>query len=625
MLSFKFRHLRILSIRILLLLGVYFLCRLIFFVYNFQSFSNSSFSDLADAFLGGVLFDLSAIIYVNLLYIILFVPTIFMSTNIVYEQILKWVYLISNFAGILFNIIDIEYYRFQKKRTGFELFSGENDIIKILPSYLKDYWWLILISVLLTVILYKYYQKTRQYSTQERKPFIALKVISTLLFLGLLIILMRGGLQTKPIQTISASQWSNPQNASLVLNTPFTIIQSIGKKTLSEKNFFQEKELDSICNINLNYKSDFLFTQKNVVVIILESFSNEYIGLLNNKELYSPFLDSLMQEGFLFENAFANGKKSNEALPSIIASIPSLMDEAYTGSVYQANEINGLPALLKTKGYSSSFFHGGFNGTMNFDAFAKKAGFDQYYGMNEYSNISDFDGNWGIYDEPFLQFFAKTLGSSPKPFFSTFFSLSSHPPFSIPEEYKLKYKSTENDKHKSFLYTDQALRKFFDYIKYKPWYSNTLFVILPDHTPDAEDKYFDTKVSYYKIPILFFDPSRDWKGRSNVIASQIDVMPSILDYLHYDKKFKSFGKSLFRDDVNRYTINYRDGVYQIIDSSYVLQYSNDEVLALYEYKSDWYLTNNLKNINLNKQMELLKYLQAFIQKFNVTLIKNLYK
>lgn len=534
------------------------------------------------------------------------------------------IYLFVNFWGILFNIIDIEYYRFQKKRTAFELFSGENDILKLLPTYIKDYWWLILISSFLTYILYRAYNNSRKIIITEKKPYTALKILSTILYIGIMVIAARGGTQTKPLQTISAAQWGNPQNASLVLNTPFTIIQSIGKITLEEKNYLSEDELENTFQLKKDYSSNTLFIPKNVVIIILESFSTEYIGASSKTLKLSPFIDSLISESYYFENAFANGKKSNEAVPSIIASMPSLLSEAYTGSVYQNNEINTLPNLLKNKGYYSAFFHGGFNGSMNFDAFAKKAGYIDYYGMNEYNNTSDFDGHWGIYDEPFLQFFAKKLGSAPKPFFATFFSLSSHPPFSIPKEYSKKYKKISSDKHKSYLYTDQALRKFFDYAKTKKWFYNTLFVIVPDHSPDAEDKYYDTKVSYYKIPIIFYDPSRDWKQKEKKIISHVDIMPSVLDYLHFDQSFNAFGKSAWRDEGKNYSINYRDGVYQIIDSNYVLQYSDDKVLAMYKYVDDWYLTNDIKSQEKDRCDEMKKYLEAFIQKYNVTLIKNNY-
>jgi phosphoglycerol transferase MdoB-like AlkP superfamily enzyme len=593
-------------------------------VYNFDTFSNSSVNDLFIAFAAGIIFDLSAIVYTNLIYILLFIPCMFIKPNRIYDRFLEVLFLVINFTAFLFNIIDIEYFRFQKKRTGIELFSGENDIMKLLPTYLKDYWWLILITCMLTFLLYKAYRKTRYSISNERKPYISLKIISILIYLGVLTIAARGGLQTKPIQIISASQYGNTQNASLTLNTSFTIIQSFGKKTLENKQYFGEDELNRIISIDRNFRTDTLFNSKNVMIIILESFSNEYIGAINKQTKMSPFLDSLCANSYVFVNGFANGKKSNEAVPSIIAGIPSLLDESYSGSAYQYNEINTLPSLLKQKGYLSMFFHGGFNGSMNFDAFAKKANFDQYYGMDEYNNISDFDGSWGIYDEPFFKFTAQTLSSSPKPFFATLFSLSSHPPFSIPGKYEKEFAKYGSAKHKSFAYTDNALRRFFDYAKTKKWYYNTLFVILPDHTPDAEDKIYDTKVSYYSIPIIFHEPSRNWAGNSSKIISQIDLMPSILDYLHFDLPFKSFGNSVWQKDFPNYTINYRDGVYQIIDSTHVLQYTSEGVSALYNYKNDWFLEKDIKNIALDKTAEMKNKIEAYIQKYNATLIQNNY-
>lgn len=623
--SYKFAHFRLIIKNIAILLVFYSLIRLFFLVYNFDSFSNSGFTDLLIAFLHGIRFDLSSLVYVNLIWVLFYIPVIYNFNNKKYLLFTQWIFYISNFIAILFNIIDVEYFRFQKMRSGAQLFNGENDIINLLPAYLRDYWWMIILSIAVVYLISKFHRKAQLTLKKEYKSFVALKSISFVMLLGLLVVAARGGMQTKPIQTITASYYGDAQNAALVLNTPFTILQSIGKKNLEIKHYYNDEELNKLFSINKNYSSSNVFTPKNVVVIILESFSNEYIGKLNNSTSYSPFLDSLMTEGYLFRNAFANGKKSNEAMPSIIASIPSLMDEAYTGSLYQNNKINTLPNILKNKGYSSAFFHGGFNGSMNFDAFAKKAGYDQYYGMNEYDNTSDYDGNWGIYDHKFIQFFAEKLSSAPKPFVATFFSLSSHMPYSIPTEFAEKFKHVESAKLRSYLYTDYSLKKFFEYAKTKNWYTNTVFVILPDHTPDADLKYYDTKVSYYKIPILFYDPTFNWKGESDIIADQVDVMPTILDYLHYDESFNSFGKSLLSEkNSNSMTVNYRDGIYQCIDSSYVLQFSNEKVLAFYKYTDDWYLQNNLKDVNIRRKEEMLNYLKAYIQKFNVTLIDNNY-
>ena len=119
---------------------------------------------------------------------------------------------------------------------------------------------------------------------------------------------------------------------------------------------------ETIKNTNHNE----IFKHKNVVIIILESFSKEYVGYYNNGKGYTPFLDSLINYSLVMERAYANGIKSIEALPSIVSSIPTLMNNPFITSIYATNKYYSLPLLLKREGYSTSFFHGGNRGTMGF-------------------------------------------------------------------------------------------------------------------------------------------------------------------------------------------------------------------------------------------------------------------
>ena len=263
---------------------------------------------------------------------------------------------------------------------------------------------------------------------------------------------------------------------------------------------------------------------------------------------------------------------------------------------------------------------------MNFDAFAKKAGFDNYFGMNEYPTIADYDGHWGIYDEPYFEYVSHELGSLPKPFMAGIFSLSSHPPYDLPETRKNDFAEMATAKQKSFRYTDLALKKFFEYAKTKNWYTNTLFVIVPDHTPDADAIAYDTKVAYYQIPIILFDPSsKNLIGKSTQVAQQIDIMPTILDYLHFDHPFMAFGESALRKKQYPYAINYRDGVYQTIDSTHVLQFAENQTLSFYNYQIDHYLKNNLRNNIDAKENKMKEFTAAYIQQFNDALIENKYQ
>ena len=125
-------------------------------------------------------------------------------------------------------------------------------------------------------------------------------------------------------------------------------------------------------------------------------------GRENTQRGQTPFLDSLIEKSLFFENGFANGKLSIDAVPSTLSSIPSLMNNSLITSSYAINEVYALPKILKDNGYQTSFFHGAFNGSQNFDQYCKVAGFDAYYGKNEYEGPEAFDGRWGIFDEEFL-------------------------------------------------------------------------------------------------------------------------------------------------------------------------------------------------------------------------------
>ena len=150
--------------------------------------------------------------------------------------------------------------------------------------------------------------------------------------IGLFIVGARGGTQLKPIKPISAGIWSNTENSVLILNTPFCIFHSFNSNDLDIHEYFSDEEIKKYYNniVDLNNKKK--FDNKNIVIIILESFSKEYVGYYNDGKGYTPFLDSLISHSLVMERAFSNGVKSIEALPSIISSIPTLMNNPFITS-----------------------------------------------------------------------------------------------------------------------------------------------------------------------------------------------------------------------------------------------------------------------------------------------------
>lgn len=597
------RHLISFFKRILLLCGIYALSRLAFF---FKNYEISQFSELMAAMAEGLRFDISALLYINTPVVLLFIVHFFFPAQKAFNRLINTVFYCINIPFILLNNIDIVFYAFNLKRSTIDFFNfiTYTDVKNVYLNYILEYWEITLLSIVQIGFLLSIKRLPHLY---KRSIF---SLATLLLFVGVMVLGMRGGTQLKPIKPINAGVLTNSSFPDLVLNTPFTILNSYNQENLSPIGYFQEID-STIYNPIHQYPSD-SFTKENVVIIILESFSKEFIGFHNEGKGYTPFLDSIMANALVVENAFANGIRSIEALPAITASIPSLMPEPFITTAYANNRFESIASLLRNEDYSTSFFHGGERGTMGFYEFSKKTGFQEYFGREEYNNDADYDNNWGIYDAPFFQFFAQELNKKKEPFLTAFFSLTSHPPYKIPEQYKGKFPEGNLEIHQSIGYTDYALKRFFDTAKQSNWFDNTLFVITADHTsPLSDNSDYKNKIGRYSIPLVFWKSDNSLKGNIKTISQQTDIMPSILHILGYDKEFFSFGKSIF--DKKSWAVSYLKGQYLLIsDQNFLL--NKDE-----NYNSFTDLT--LKNKSeTNDSLTIL--LQSVKQDFNNRMIKN---
>lgn len=610
--------------RLLVVLLLYSLARLLFFFFNYHYFNEASFSQLSYFFLCGLRFDCCAIAISNLVFIVFHLFPVKIFYTRFYQVVLKVLFYLVNIAAFIFNAIDFIYFKFSNKRTTadfFKLFSLGEDMGNTIPRIIADFWYVLIIVAAITLLVIWLYKKTNPINKPVRsaKLYAWLLIIPTVL---LFIVASRGGIQYIPINILSASQYATPQYASLLLNTPFTIIKTLGKPGLEIKRYFTEDELENNFSLKRAYGNKQPFNPVNVVVIIMESFSKEYIGILNKNNGYTPFLDSLITKSLLFNNAFSNGKKSMEGIPAIVAGIPQLMSEPYITSAYNGNAMPTLASELRKKNYSTWFFHGGVNGTMGFDRFAKTGGFENYIGKNEYPVKVDFDGNWGIYDEPFFQYFSKRLGDIKSPFMATFFSLSSHHPYTIPDSLKNRFRKGPLPIHESVGYADHALKHFFETASGQPWFSNTLFVITADHTGPSITPFYQNKAGMYAIPLLFYMPGKIPPGQSDISCQQADIFPSILDFLHYEIPFYAFGNSVFDTLANHTAYNYLDGIYQLVENGTIIQFDGNITNGLFLYTEDSLLVNNQMNYKKELTHRMEQKLKAIIQQYNNRMINN---
>lgn len=612
------------------------LCRVGFYLFNMSFFPDMTLKNFLWLLWGGLQFDLTAMLYVNTLYILLKILPFDFRFRYGYQEVLKYIFFITNGFALATNVADFIYYKFTLRRTSadvFRQFENETNITSLVFQFLTDYWYAVLFWIFLIMIMVKTYNRIRIWGPQMKNRtmyytsgFFALPLITFFIIAGI-----RGGFRhsTRPITLSNAGEFvSHPRDISIVLNTPFSLIRTVGKTKVQKADYFDEATLESIYSPLHMPEDTSAFQKQNVIVIILESFSREFSGALNrDKENgqykgYAPFLDSLIQHSRTFVNAFSNGRKSIDGLPSIISGIPS-MGVPYFLSPYSGNKISSLPSALEEEGYHTSFFHGAPNGSMGFNAFMNLAGVDHYYGMDEYDNEDDFDGLWGIWDEPFLQFYAERLNTFPEPFVSSFFSVSSHHPFEIPEEYDGAFRGGPLPIHRCIEYTDHALRKFFQKVSTMPWYRNTLFVITADHT-SSNILYpeYRTGWGFYSIPLIFFKPDNSLADMDRAIAQQTDIMPSVLGYLHYRKPYLAFGRDIFRERTEPVAFNYKDNTYQFFQGEYLLVFDGTRSIGLYNFQKDKLMQENLIKQLPETVVLMENKIKAVIQQYNNRMIED---
>ncbi len=604
---------------------VFTIIKIIFYSLNTDLLPLESSSLLGLILFKALRFDLVAIIYVNSLFILLSLLPFAFRQDLFYKKIQQFIFLITNGIAVLFETIDIGFFPFAFRRTiGSDLNLFQNTA-EMAPGFIKEYWFLVLIFFILNFIIFILYKKTD--FTIDVFP-LSKRIQSGFFILGIVLfgIGARGGLQLRPVMPITAIQYvDNPNLAPLVNNTSLSLIFSSQQHFLKEKTYFQDKEQESIFNSTRQYHYETAMEKKNVFIIVLESFGQEHVSHYNTTPGSTPFLDALIEQSLYMDQSYANGLRSTQGIVAITSSIPAFMQSPLMFSAYQSNRIDGLAKILSDRGYITSFFHGANPGSMEFERFSKLTGFQHYYDRINFNNDTEYDGQWGIWDEPFFQYIANQVDQYDQPFCALSFSLTSHHPYKTPKQFEQKYPDMP-PLIRSVRYTDYALQKFFEKAATMDWYSNTIFVITADHIGRSDDKAYQTKVGKYKIPIVIFDPNQSIQGKKPGIFQQIDIMPTILDILKYDEPFSAYGESILDTMRTNYSYNFNSDVYQILDNEYLLLFDEKTTIGLYRYKEDPFLRDNLIKEESIDYMKLENSLKAIIQHHHKEMIKNtLYK
>ena len=612
---------------------LYFAARIVYLLENYSYFQQSmSTSKLMEIFNGGLVFDTSAILVTNIPYIVLMLFPLHQKEMHLWQAICKWVFVVINGIALAMNLCDSVYFKYTMRRTTttvFSEFSNESNIANVILTEVWNHIYLVVIFILLIWGLWKFYRTT---GLQAKKlvwwKYDVATLLSLVAFAPFVVAGIRGGFTTavRPITISNAIQYvSRPIDAALVLNTPFAFYRTIGKAVFVVPDYYTDEQQMASVYSPIHTPNDTIpMTKKNVVVLIVESFGREYIGALNKNledgkyKGYTPHVDSLISKSTTFNRSFCNGRKSIDGMPSILSSIPMFVEPFFLTPA-SMNHVSGIASLLAAEGYKTAFFHGAQRGSMGFMAFARSTGFQDYYGREDFNQDKrfngdeDFDGMWAIWDEPFLQYYAMKMSEMKEPFMTAVFTASSHHPYVIPEKYKEVYPEEGIIMHKCIRYTDMALGKFFDYASKQSWFNNTIFVLTSDHTNMSDHDYYQTDLGGFCSPIIIYEPGRKPEIQDK-IAQQIDILPTVMGMLHYQKPYFAFGIDLLNTPAEKtWAVNYLNGTYQYIKYGHVLQFDGGKTKAVYAL-TDSLMHNNLAG-KIPQQQQMEKEVKAIIQQY----------
>ena len=574
--------------RIALLYVVLMICRAAFYLCNAAQLGPLTWAEAGPLLAGALKFDTASVVYADGVFILLSLLPLHLRERRWYRAVLFGYYVVVNAMLVAAtNLADTVYFRYTQKRfTADEIFFADNDnSLQLVGKFMAENWYLVLLwAGLIALLAWGYRRKVQEESIFSRGW--AYYIGNTVIFAvaaGLSIAGMCGGMtrMTRPITLSNATLYTaDSGKANLILSNPFCILRTIGSAgSVKYKKYFTPEELPRhFTPVHQPADSAAVdLTGRNVMVFIMESMSAEHSAYLcpevyADREVkgFTPFLDSLMQNGLTFKRMYANGTRSIQAMPSVLGSIPSFRTP-FVLMPQSLGESRQLPAMLADKGYATAFFCGSERGSMGFGAYARSAGVDRLVSREDYEarhGTGDFDGYWGIWDEPFLQFTGEELAAMPEPFFAALFTLSSHHPFVVPEKYAATLPDGYTKIHKGVAYDDQAFRLFFERFGSEEWFRRTVFIFVADHV--SSEKFADETRTYpgnMHIIGFIYTPDGALRGEVREVTQQLDIMPTVLGLTGNREPYFAFGRDVLNEPGRpRWSVSY-DGRFRALSDA----------------------------------------------------------
>lgn len=609
----------------------------IFFYFKYQYFfEDLTFYEIFISFIFGLRVDIITLFtFVGIFILLLLLPFKF-TFNIYYRGFLAILWSLVFISILALCIADIIYFEFSQRHVSNELLSLADDMNIIFDMAFGSLMYYTITSfiifILLTLLFVKIFKSTLKNQFLRKRDYFYFFLIILMLFAGI-----RNSFERKSFGIVDAYAVSKTSSGVLAINGFYSFYRTLGVYQGGKRiNLMNFEEAQSIAKEFL--KSDkFIFTnddypaqralktkenknQYNIVIVLLESWGAEHIdGFTKYKELnVTPYFKKLSNEGLKYTNFYANGYRSIYGITSIYTGITLPAGFQYLGNGLELTNLSYLGQIAKENGYSTIAAQSSNRRSYRVDSVSKLSAFDEFYGAEDMPNVEKIEAgrkpDTGTYDFNMFDFMHKKLNSQKEPFLSFMFTSTNHSDFHLPsskfERYPQDLKNY-NGYLNSLIYVDNAIERFIENIKKEPWFDNTIFIFTADHGHGnaldniGRDLRLNDKpepyIEHYRIPLLIYAPKIFEPKVNDILGSQNDIMPTIIDLLGFKNSFSAMGNSLFDESSKKrfvYTFG-GDSIGLIRDKCYIL----------FNYKD---VTNsNCKDDEIKEFEEELKAIDSF--------------
>lgn len=539
---------------ILFWLIYFWLSKLIFLLFNSNLSSSLSFYEWQKIFILGTKLDLSMSSYLTVLPGIMFAISIFFSpkaNHIILKSYTVVILLIATFL----NIIDLGLYPHWGTRVGISAFDYLNDPKGMMANIIwKDVFLAITLASIYLVLFIWIFNRFFKVD-QKRFSIKQWYITPVMLFLTACLLLpIRGGLGTSPINQSSVSFSNKLYVNHSATNYLWNFFQTVDQRKKMENpcNYF---EIDEAINIfskveNLRTSADTIFVEPkenvvpNVILIVLESFSNKVISSLGGGYDVCPNLDSICSESVVFPEFYASGNRSDRGMSAILAAYPSLLSTSIIRFPDKSDQMPMISDYFNRNNYESTFYYGGDINFYNMKSIVLQGDYQEIIAQAEFPKKLQNLSKWGVPDGFLFERVLNDMNQKKRPFFTVAYTLSSHPPYDVPAQI-IPGQSNESKYLNSVAYTDSCLGAFIRALKNTKDWENTLVVITADHGALYPGPTEIIEPATYRIPLIWTGGVVKNSGIINRLGGQTDLMPTLIRQLGGQPDSLLFGNDLF--------------------------------------------------------------------------------